>query len=141
MVFTAVLPNSMAALNLAYMHRRKETKTTSTTATDLLEMSDEKKSAVWCVNKALCYIDGNEETNNWYKAIEILQTAEEDVETAVDWWSDVAVVGEKESNVVFLLMQFAKMYTDSETIDSRISTAEKDGYMIPEDLKPEPAKV
>lgn len=141
MVFTTVLPNSMAALNLAFMCRRNETKITNYTVSELLEMSDEKKSAVWCINKALCYIDGIEAENDWHKAIEIVKEAEKDIEAAVKWWSDTIVVGEQESNAVFLLLQFAGMHTGEEPIESRIDAAEADGYVIPEDLKPETAAV
>lgn len=141
MVFVAVLPNSMAALNLAFMCRREETKITNYTVSELLEMSDEKESAVWCVNKALCYIDGIEANNDWHKAIEIIKTAKKDMETAVKWWSNIDVVGKKESNAVFLLLQLAGMYTDSVSVESRINIAESDGYLIPDDIKPAPAEV
>ena len=140
-VFATVLPNSMAALNLAYMHRRRETKTNDYTVFELLEMSDEKKSAIWCVNMSLCYIDGIEVGVDWHKAIEIVKTAEKDLESAVEWWTNVALVGRTESNVVLLLLRLAGMYTDSETVESRIAIAEADGYLIPDDLKPQPAEV
>ncbi len=103
MVFTTVLPNSISALNLAYMRRREETKITSYTVSELLEKSDDKESAVWCVNKALCYIDGIEAVNDWHKALEIVKNAERDVDDAVEWWSNIAVVGNKESNAVCTL--------------------------------------
>lgn len=124
------------ALNLAFMKRRCETKYVEESTIELLNSCVNQKSVVWCMNKALCYVDGIDVDVDWHKAIEILDNSETDTTSAVDWWSQVNVVGEKENNIAFLLFALSKKHnvTDSLSLEERISRAQKDGYNIPEDL-------
>lgn len=124
------------ALNLAFMKRRCETKYIEKSTIELLDSCVDQKSAIWCMNKALCYVDGIDVDVNWHKAIEILDNSETDINGAVDWWSQVNVVGEKENNIAFLLFALSKKHnvTDSLSLEERINRAKKDGYDIPVDL-------
>lgn len=125
-----------SALNLAFMKRRCETKYIEKSTKELLDLCVDQKSAVWCMNKALCYVDGIDVDVNWHKAIEILDNSETDINGAVDWWSQVNVVGEKENNIAFLLFALSKKHyvTDLLSLEERINRAKKDGYDIPDDL-------
>lgn len=135
-LYNSILPLDSAPVNLAFMKRRKETVITEETVCNLLDMSDEKDSAIWCINKALCYLDGIEIEVDLYEAINILKNIKNDLESAINWWSNVDIVGEKESNVVFLLLNFSGMYNEEkQCIERRIEIVEKYGYVIPEEFK------
>lgn len=135
-LFRAILPLNGSSLNLAFMKRRNETENTEESVLELLNMDDEQTSAIWCINKALCYVDGPEEKDNWSKAIDIVKKIKFDIENAVNWWRDIKIVGEKENNIVFLLLHFANIYHDDNyTPEQRISLVERYGYIIPEEIK------
>lgn len=125
-----------AALNLAFMKRRCETNYIEKSAIELLDLCSDQKSVIWCMNKALCYIDGVGVDVNWHKAIEVLDNSETDIISAVDWWSQIDLVGEKENNIVFLLFALSTKHnvTDSHSLEQRITKAKEDGYKIPDDL-------
>lgn len=128
--------NNNNALNLAFMKRRNETKYTDRKALELLNICSDQQSAIWCMNKALCYVDGIDVEKNWYAAIEIINSSEKDIDDAVKWWSQIEIVGEKESNIAFLLFALSNKenINDSKTMEERIDRAEKDGYIVPDDL-------
>lgn len=128
--------NKSASLNLSFMKRRGEAKFTNQKTIDLLELYDDQQSSIWCVNKALCYVDGIDVEVNWHKAIEFIDKSETEIDEAVEWWSQTKIVGEKESNIVLLLFSMSEKHNimDSKTIEERISIAKKDGYTIPDDL-------
>ena len=71
-------------------------------------------------------------------SIEIIESVEGEIDTAVQWWANADLVGRKESNVVFLLLQLAGKYSDAEPIERRFCTALSDGYVISDDLLPDP---
>lgn len=125
------------ALNLAYMKRRKETKIVERSTVELLDACEDKDSAVWCVNRALCYVDGDIAHNDWHQAVDEVKKSKKDIDSAIEWWMDISVVGEKENNVVILLMQLSYLYNDDVPINERIKSVEKFGYIIPADYKTE----
>lgn len=134
-LFKFILPDAGSALNLAFMKRRNETVMTEESAVELLELEKDKESAIWCINKALCLIDGVESDNDWLGAIEVLKRAATNVEDAIEFWSQIELVGSKENNVVFLLLALAGLRSDEKSITLRIAMAQNDGYVIPEELK------
>lgn len=135
-LFSSILPLNGSALNLAFMKRRNETVSTQESVMKLLDMAEDKDSAIWCINSALCYIDSIEVDANWGTAINIVKNASSDIENAIEWWSNQDLVGKKESNVVFLLLIYSGLYSESdESINNRIRSAEQDGYIIPEEYK------
>lgn len=126
-----------AALNLAFMKRRCETRYTEKSAIELLELYPNQKSTVWCMNKALCYIDGIGVDVDWHRAIEILDNSDTDVLEALNWWEKINMVGEKENNIALLLFALSKKYhikDDPVSFEERINKAKQDGYKIPDDL-------
>lgn len=127
---------NIASLNLAYMKRRGETRSTANSLRDLLSECEDRQSIVWCVNTALCYLNGIEDyERDWSKAINSLSECE-NVDEAVSWWGDADIVGEQESNIVMLLLHLVpKVYfEDYESVESRISLAIKHGYEIPDNI-------
>lgn len=124
-----------ASLNLAYMKRRKETLSTTYSVRSLLSESEDKQDIIWCVNTALCYIDGVEEyEKDWSKVISSLNYCEI-IDSAVSWWGNTELVGEKESNIVMLILHLVPVcYDDPESVENRIKTALEQGYEIPDDI-------
>lgn len=93
--------------------------------------------AIWCLNKSLAYISGSDNHEiSWEKAIEIATKITENIENALEWWSDIRIVGDSEHNMVILLLLAAKKINlnDSKSIDERINQARADGYFIPESI-------
>lgn len=127
-----------SALNLAFMKRRNETKYVEHTAIELLDLCSDQKSGIWCMNRALCYIDGIDVDKNWHTAVNILNCSETDIDSAIEWWRQAQIVGEKEHNIAFLLFSLSSKYNvyikDSYSIKDRIRIAKDDGYEIPDDL-------
>ncbi len=125
------------ALNLAFMKRRGETCLTEYTTFDLLNQCSNKNNAIWCVNKALCYVTGVEGHDiNWDEAMNVIRSAQDNMGEAVQWWSDVEVAGEAENNMVMVFLNLAEKYStkDHLSLEDRICQARKDGYHIPENL-------
>lgn len=134
-LYDSIIPQNSSTINLAFMKRRNETTFIMNSVNELLDMSDEKESAVWCINKALCYVDGIDVEVDWNEAINAVKNSSKDIDSAIKWWSNIDIVGEKESNIVFLLLHFAGLHSEDDTcIEQRIETAVKDGYIIPEEL-------
>ena len=128
--------NSAPSLNLAYIKRRGEATITSLTVRELLREYDKKTDSIWCANTALCYVDGTEDYGqSWDNAIDVINRAGE-IDAAVDWWSNVDVVGARESNIVLLLLHLAEdfWFEDFECIENRIRYATDDGYQIPQSV-------
>lgn len=124
------------ALNLAFMKRRGETCLTELPTIDLLNQCSNKNDAIWCINKALCYVTGVEGHEiNWNEAMNVMRSAQENKGEAVQWWSDVEVVGEAENNMVMVFVNLTEEFSieDHVSLEDRISQARKDGYHIPED--------
>lgn len=124
------------SLNLAYMKRRGETSLTELTTIDLLNKCSNKNDAIWCINKALCYVTGAEGHEiNWNEAMNVMCSAQGNKEDAVEWWSNVKVVGEAENNMVMIFTNLTEGFNieDHVSIENRIIQARKDGYHIPED--------
>ena len=83
------------------------------------------------------YISGSDNHEiSWEKAIEIATKITENIENALEWWSDIRIVGDSEHNMVILLLLAAKKINlnDSKSIDERINQARADGYFIPESI-------
>lgn len=127
--------NESAMLNLAFMKRRGETCITTQTTDYLLDCYTNKGDALWCVNKALCFVSGAENhERDWDKAINVLENATENFENAVEWWDNVSVVGEKENNIVELMLSYVDKFgvVDFKSREARIEQAKNDGYVTPE---------
>ena len=127
--------NKNCALNLAFMKRREETCLTEQPVTDLLNQCSNKNDAIWCINKALCYVTGVEGHDvNWEEAMNVIHSAQENMDEAVQWWSNVGVVGEAENNMVMIFFDLAENFSIKDQISrgDRVSQARKDGYHIPE---------
>lgn len=125
------------AINLAFMKRRNETSITSLSLVELLDICENSTDAIWCLNKSLAYISGSDNHEiSWEKAIEIATKITENIENALEWWSDIRIVGDSEHNMVILLLLAAKKINlnDSKSIDERINQARADGYFIPESI-------
>lgn len=93
---------------------------------------------IWCVNVAICYILGIEGyEKDWKKALGILNNVEK-CDNAISWWKNISVVGDKESNIVMLLLGTAGLYKDDEvSISCRIQKAITDGYDVPDEVSSE----
>lgn len=125
------------ALNLAFMKRRGETCLTELPTNDLLNRCSNKNDAIWCINKALCYVTGVEGHEiNWNEALNVMRSAQENKGEAVQWWSDVKIVGEAENNMVMVFVNLTEGFNieDHISLEDRISQARKDGYHIPEEF-------
>lgn len=124
-------------LNLSFMKRRNETKILKTTVSELLAQYDKTDDAIWCTNKALCYVSGvdNHEIN-WQKAVEVMDSSSENIDAAISWWKDSSVVGAPEHNMAMILFSLSKKFSveDDLPLSQRIATARADGYVIPEDI-------
>ena len=117
------------------MKRRGETCITTQTTDYLLDCYTNKGDALWCVNKALCFVSGAENhERDWGKAINVLENATENFENAVEWWDNVSVVGEKENNIVELMLSYVDKFgvVDFKSREARIEQAKNDGYVTPE---------
>ena len=126
----------VGALNLAYMKRRNETQFCDESIKDLLSEFNDKTDGVWCVNVALCHVTGVEEfQKNWNTAIEIMNNAV-DTQQAIEWWCDIELVGNVESNIVMILfaLSTAFCFEDTKPIEERIIEAQNSGYSIPPEL-------
>lgn len=125
-------PNNLAVCNnLAYMKRRGETINTDMAINDLLQG---RTDAFCIINSALCYLDGIECEKNWKRAVDLIINSDEDFEGVKEWWSDAELVGEKESNIVLLLLLLrdkrnGKIIDEKEYI-MRSKQAHEDGYEI-----------
>ncbi len=124
-------------LNLAFMKRRGETKFTHSTVSELLDQCSNLDDALWCTNKALCYVSGsdNHETS-WEKAVEIMNKPIENIDEAFKWWDDIDVVGSAENNIAMILFNVSKkfQFEDRTPLNDRVRTAIEDGYFIPPDI-------
>lgn len=123
--------------NLAYMKRRGETKATKIPVFELLEVNEETvESAFRCINTALCYIQGFECEKNWKEAIQILLQTKKDVDAAYSWWSNYAVVGEAESNLVIYLLSKTKLIAgEPENILQQRLISAKSDFVVPENIE------
>jgi hypothetical protein len=124
------------AIDLAYMIRRGEVEEREGLSLKQLFKTSEsrKEDAFWCINNALCYVDGPLDNNNWQKAISIISKMESNIDEASDWWRDETVVGKKERNIVQLLLHFSDIEVNNRLLASRLRRAEDDGFSIPQDL-------
>lgn len=129
--------NKENLLNLLFMKRRNETKILKTTASELLAQYDKPENAIWCTNKALCYVSGVDNFEiNWQKAIEAMNGSSENIDAAVSWWKKISIVGAPENNVAMILFGLSKKFSveDDVPLSQRIATARADGYVIPADI-------
>lgn len=125
------------AINLAFMKRRNETTITSFSLLELLDMCEKSTDAIWCLNKSLAYVSGSDNHEiSWEKAVETVTKITENIENALEWWSDIVIVGNSEHNMVIIFLLITKKINlnDSKSIDERINQARADGYFIPEDI-------
>lgn len=125
------------AINLAFMKRRNETTITSLSLLELLDMCEKSTDAIWCLNKSLAYVSGSDNHEiSWEKAVETVTKITENIENALEWWSDIEIVGDSEHNMVIIILLITKKinFNDSKSIDERINQARADGYFIPEDV-------
>lgn len=135
-LFTSILPHASSALNLAFMKRRGEVKRTNLSVDELLEMHDDKESMVWCINAALCYILGPTSNNDWESALRLVNRAKDDVDIAVEWWSESEVVGVVEKSAALLLIALSScVEADKFSIQTKIYEAENNGLVIPQEIK------
>ena len=124
-------------LNLSFMRRRNETKIIKTTVSELLAQYDKRDDAIWCMNKALCYVSGVDDHEiNWQKAIEVMDNSSDNIDAAISWWEDSNVVGDSEHNMAMILFSMSKKFSveDNVPLSQRIETAYSDGYVIPTDI-------
>ena len=125
------------AINLAFMKRRNETRITSCSVFELLNICENPNDAFWCINKALAYVSGSDNHEvSWNKAIDIMANLIENIDDAINWWSDIKIVGEAENNMVSILLTMSKQigFYDNKNINERIGKARDDGYFIPKDI-------
>lgn len=125
-----------AALNLAYMKRRHETKITTQSVKELLDECTDFTDGLWCVNTALCHIYGVDGyKNDWNEALSVLNSAEH-TQDAILWWSDIETVGKEENNIVMILFHLSNKFNieDDIEIKERIDMAIADGFCIPQNL-------
>ncbi len=121
-------------LNLAFMKRRGETQYTDISVTDLLNISQNTKDAIWCTNKALSYVSGVDQHEvNWEKAVEVMNSPIENLNDALEWWNNIEIVGSAENNMAMILFSLCKNETISDDIpiSERVKKALTDGYIIP----------
>lgn len=87
--------------------------------------------AIYCMNIALCYIQGFGVKKSWAKAFGILNKIEKNQESCIDWWSKEKIVGVGESNLVLALLEYCgiKKKTD---IKARLINANNNGFNIPQ---------
>lgn len=124
-------------LNLAFMKRRGETKLTQSTVSELLDQCSNLEDALWCTNKALCYVSGSDNHEiSWEKAVEIMNEPTENIELALNWWNDIPVVGEVENNIAMILFNVSDkfQFKDNAPMNDRVQKAIKDGYCVPPDI-------
>ena len=125
-------------LNLSFMKRRKETNIVTSPVSDLLAQYDKPSDAIWCTNKALCYVSGvdNHEIS-WEKAIEVMNASSENMDDAVSWWEHTEIVGDPEHNMAMILFKMSEKFSvqDDVPLPQRINIARNDGYSIPSDIQ------
>ena len=124
-------------LNLAFMKRRGETKFTQYTVSELLEQCSNLDDALWCTNKALCYVSGSDNHEiSWEKAVEIINKPTENLESALNLWNDIPVVGDVENNIAMILFNVSDkfQFKDNTPINDRVQKAIKDGYCVPPEI-------
>lgn len=137
MLLIEYIPESTSGyINLAYMKRRGETQIIQLSVNELISKveNDEKGDAILCVNKALCHvsnIDGFEQS--FQAAIAEIDSITQNANQAIAWWSDIDIVGQKEHNMVMLLLEKSKYPFEIEnevSIEERIQAAQDAGYCI-----------
>jgi len=122
-----------AEINLAYMKRRGEAPNTKRTVEELLDSSDDKTSAVWCINYAIYCLDTNFDYLNPKKAAIVMLQASSELEESYDWWNNTARVGKREHNIgVLLLKSIGEAKNDSVSIADRALMAKADGFCVEE---------
>lgn len=123
--------------NLAYMKRRGETKSLTVPITTLLDENTDGEQTFVLINLALCYLIGFDVSKDWTHTVELIRRINKnckDFFMAVDWWNDSYNVGEKERNLVLLLLKAAQKLDSSTTeLKERLEQAQKDGYDLPLD--------
>lgn len=102
-----------AKINMAYILRRKEYKDNQNNVMSLLDIKTAEDDEFRCINLALCYVQGIEAEINWNKALEIVENLSS-INRALDWWSNFAVVGEKEGLQVHLLLYHSNLISVEE---------------------------
>lgn len=124
-------------LNLSYMKRRKETKILKAELSELLLQCEMPSDAMWCTNKALCYVSGVENHEvSWQKAVEIMDGSSDNIDEAIEWWENADIVGAPEHNMAMILFNVSKSFLvqDDVPLVQRIKAALADGYIIPKDI-------
>ncbi len=99
-----------ALLNICFMLRRGEIPELSVSAMDLLnKITWLDNNAFYHINKALLYVAQDE----WGKAREEVKMINDDLSSAIEWWSQEHVVGKEEKDTVFLLLALEEKVDES----------------------------
>ena len=125
--------------NLAYMIRRGEYNSEKYTLSELLNYkSMDDSSSFLRINRAICLVTGNGFDKSFEKALEEIIMCNDDLNEAVKWWGDIDQVGEKESNLVYLLLLLMdklklgdETCDENEVINDMVESANQAGYDIP----------
>ena len=122
-----------ALINICFMMRRGEIPEIDTPVLDMMDqITGMDNNAVFHINKALIYIAQDE----CEKAREEIRKIKYDIEEAVQWWSQDAVVGVEEKTVVIcLLLLENKIETDIETLE--FIKLYIDSVFLPNEIKQE----
>ncbi|MBQ9516943.1 MAG: tetratricopeptide repeat protein [Eubacterium sp.] len=128
---------SSSSNNLAYMIRRGEYVSERFSISELLSCkTPEETSAFLRINRALCILKGQGFERNVEDALREINTCENDLDSAISWWSDEDLVGKSESNIVLLLLCLLEKIDidESVNINQMISQANEDGYNLPDNI-------
>lgn len=122
-----------ALINICFMMRRGEIPEIDTPVLDMMDqITGMDNNAVFHINKALIYIA----QDKCGKAREEIRKIKYDIEEAVQWWSQDAVVGVEEKTVVIcLLLLENKIETDIETLE--FIKLYIDSVFLPNEIKQE----
>ncbi|MCH5192022.1 MAG: tetratricopeptide repeat protein [Oscillospiraceae bacterium] len=137
--YTTILSGygTSASNNLAYMIRRSEYICNRFKLQDLLSCrTPDETSSFLRINRALCRIKGIEYNRSIEEALREINVCENELESALTWWSDAESVGTDESNLVLLLLSIMDKIEldDNYDIQEMIRTAISDGYDLPNDI-------
>ena len=124
--------------NLAYMIRRNEYTSKLFKIEDLLSCkTPDETSSFLRINRALYCFKGNDPQKEFKDALKEIRVCENELTSAIEWWSNEEMVGTRESNFVLTLLAIMnKIELDENiTIEELIQKAKADGYVIPNDYK------
>lgn len=129
-----------ALINVCFMMRRKEMPEINIPVMDMLnKITWMNSDAFFHINKALAYIL----QDDWINARKQAASIKTDLPSALQWWSQEAVVGKKEKYMVLLLLVLEKKLSKDEEV---LKTEEFwdfciENLMIPDDIKEEMVEI